>query len=301
MQLPDELIRNVTHVLGERGRAWLDELPSLLDAAARRYALKIGPPFELSYNYVAPVTLADGTEAVLKLSPHGHEFGYEVRATELFHGHGMARLLDADANAGIALLERVQPGTMLAELADEERQTQIAADVMAELRRDAPADHRLPTTREWFAAFAKHRAEYGGAGPLPRATFERGESTYAELLRSFDGPPALLHGDLHHYNILSAERAPWLAIDPHGVVGDPVFEVGAFFGNPSGLAEQPGLKEILARRADVLSERLTFDRPRVIAWGIAYQTLSAVWSAENGGTGFGRAVRVAEALASIDG
>ena len=31
----------------------------------------------------------------------------------------------------------------------------------------------------------------------------------------------MLHGDLHHDNVLTADREPWLAIDPHGVLGDP--------------------------------------------------------------------------------
>jgi streptomycin 6-kinase len=300
MLVSEEFAQNLAHVLGDAGRAWIGGLPALLAECARDYGLTIGEPFELSYNYVAPVTLADGGEAVLKLSPHGQDFRYELRATELFGGHGMARLLAHDAERGIALLERLRPGMMLVTLdADDGRKAEIAAGVLNELRRDAPQNHGLPTADDWFAAFVKHRAEYGGAGPLPKPLFERGEATYADLLASYDGPPALLHGDLHHYNILSAPRAPWLAIDPHGLAGEPAFDTGAFFGNPMELAERPDLERIVKRRADILSERLALDRQRVVAWGLAYQVLSAVWSAENGGTRWGRAMRVAEALASI--
>ena len=109
----------------------------------------------------------------------------------------------------------------------------------------------------------------------------------------------LLHGDLHHYNILSAERAPWLAIDPHGLVGEPAFETGAFFGNPSGLLDRPNPRRVLTRRADIFAERLSLDRARIVAWGFAYQMLSAVWSAEHGGTGWRNAVSVAEILGSM--
>jgi streptomycin 6-kinase len=299
VRLPDEFVRNVTHVLGDEGRRWLDALADLLAACARDYALTLGEPFELSYNYVAPATRADGTECVIKLSPHGTDFRHEVVATRHYDGHGMARLLDADEDRGVALLERLRPGAMLVELdADDGRKTEIAAEVMRELLREPPPDHGLPTTRDWFVAFEKHRAEHGGAGPLPAAVFERGEATYRELLASSPAP-ALLHGDLHHYNVLSAQRAPWLAIDPHGLVGDPVFEVGAFFGNPFDLLERPKPEDVLERRTHILAERLGFDRQRVIAWGIAYQTLSAVWSAENGGTKWHRAARVAEILGSM--
>jgi streptomycin 6-kinase len=299
MQLPDEFVRNLEHVLGDRARAWLDGLPALIEACERDYGLTIGPRFELSYNYVAPATLVDGTEAVLKLSPHGDEFRHELTATRHYGGHGMARLLEADPDRGIALLERLRPGAMLVDLdATDDAKTEIAADVIKKLLREPPPDHGLPSARDWFVAFAKHREAYGGHGPLPKALFERGEATYEDLLNSA-GPDALLHGDLHHYNVLSADRAPWLAIDPHGLVGDPVFEIGAFFGNPLDIADRPGLSDILDRRAHIFAERLGFDRHRVVDWAFAYQMLSAAWSAENNGTKWTRAMHVAEALATL--
>jgi streptomycin 6-kinase len=295
MQLPERFVRSITHVLGDEGRAWIDALPSLLASVERDYALTIGGPFELSYNYVAPVMRADGSEAVLKLSPHGVDFRHEVTATRHFAGKGMVRLLEADEARGVALLERLRPGTMLVELDDDEKQTEIAADLMRELRRVAPANSGLPTTTDWFVAFAKHREEYGGAGPLPRRIFERGEATYQELLQSAPAP-ILLHGDLHHYNILSAQRAPWLAIDPHGLTGEPAFETGAYFGNPAGLLDRPNPRRVIERRAEVFAEQLGYDRKRIVAWGFAYQTLSAVWSAERGGTNWRGAIGVAEIL-----
>jgi len=298
MHLPEDFIRNVTHVRGDDGRRWLDGLPSLIDACAREYGLTVGEPFELSYNFVAPATLADGSEAVLKLSPHGDDFAHEVRATRAFGGDGMARLIAADEERGVALLERLRPGRMLVELDGDEEQTRIAAGVMRELRAARAAADGLPATRHWFRAFAQHRAEHGGAGPLPRDVFEHGEETYASLLESTT-EEIVLHGDLHHYNILSAGRAPWLAIDPHGVTGDPVFEVGAFFGNPSGIDARPRLDRILARRADIFAETLGYDRARILRWAFAYQVLSAVWSAENQGTKWRGATAVASAIRTL--
>ncbi|HEX5478376.1 MAG TPA: aminoglycoside phosphotransferase family protein [Dehalococcoidia bacterium] len=300
MELPEEFVRNVTHVLGDAGRAWLDGLPGLLAWCAREYGLEIGAPFALSFNYVAPATRADGTEAVLKLSPHGDDFRYEVTATRAYGGRGMVRLIEADVDRGVALLDRLTPGAILVALdASDERKTEIAADVLRALLRDAPTDHGLPTTEDWFAAFARHREEHGGAGPLPAALFERGEAVYRELLASSPAQAALLHGDLHHYNILSAGRAPWLAIDPHGLIGDPVFDVGAFFGNPLDLADWLNLRRVLERRADIFAERLGFDRARILAWALAYRVLSAVWSAENAGTRWGPSMHIAGVLAEM--
>jgi streptomycin 6-kinase len=38
----------------------------------------------------------------------------------------------------------------------------------------------------------------------------------------------LLHGDLHHENILKNENGSYTVIDPKGVIGDPVFDLSRF-------------------------------------------------------------------------
>jgi streptomycin 6-kinase len=60
---------------------------------------------------------------------------------------------------------------------------------------------------------------------LPRELVATAVSLFNELLPS-QSEPVLLHGDLHHWNILRATRVPWLALDPKGVVGEPAYEVG---------------------------------------------------------------------------
>ena len=94
----------------------------------------------------------------------------------------------------------------------------------------------------------------------------------------------MLHGDLHHFNILSAERELWLAIDPKGVVGEPAYEVGAYMRNPwPQLLSQPGVSTIMSRRLDVFSEELGIERQRLRGWAFAQAVLSAWWSYEDHG------------------
>jgi streptomycin 6-kinase len=112
---------------------------------------------------------------------------------------------------------------------------------------------------------------------------EQAEVLFAELIASM-GKPVLLHGDLHHFNILTAEREPWLAIDPKGIVGEPAYEVGALLRNPNqAIATNP---KILARRIDQLSAELTIDRARIIGWGLAQAVLSGWWDYEDLGYGW---------------
>jgi streptomycin 6-kinase len=121
-----------------------------------------------------------------------------------------------------------------------------------------------------------------------------------ELIAS-SAAPVVLHGDLHHWNILAAERAPWLALDPKGVVGEPAYEIGALLRNPiHDIAHWPNARRVLARRVDQFAETLGFDRQRLIGWGIAQAVLSACWDLEDSLLGGWQAwIGVADILAAL--
>lgn len=295
--LPDSFVQTVSSTF-DGGAAWLAQLPVLITACEARWGLVAQPPFPgLSYNYAAPATLPDGTEIVLKLGVPCTELTTEIEALKVYNGRAMCRLLDADADQGILLLERLRPGQMLITITDDDAATRIAADVMRRLWRPLPDDHIFPSVADWMAGLAKLRAHFGGStGPFPARLVEMAESLFADLLAS-SIPPVLLHGDLHHYNILAAEREPWLAIDPKGVAGEPAYEVGALIRNPLNLHEWPDWKTVVARRLHILAEELAIDRQRLVAWSLAQEVLSQWWDYED----FGNApdIWLAEYLAAL--
>ena len=67
-----------------------------------------------------------------------------MRALRLYDGRGIARLLDADEEQGVLLLERLQPGIPLAQVEDDDAATRSAASVMAALWRPLPAEPLFP-------------------------------------------------------------------------------------------------------------------------------------------------------------
>jgi streptomycin 6-kinase len=46
------------------------------------------------------------------------------------------------------------------------------------------------------------------------------------------GEVTMLHGDIHHRNILDFGERRWLAIDPKGLLGDRGFDHSNLFRNP---------------------------------------------------------------------
>jgi streptomycin 6-kinase len=298
LAVPSGFAERMGAAFGAAGLAWLRDLPALVADLAAGWGLVVGPPFDLSYNYVAPARRHDGAEAVLKVGVPRDELAREIGALRLYGGDGACRLLEADEARAAMLLERLLPGARLADLArtDDDEATRVGATVMRRLWRlapDASAGRGFKPLAEWFAAFERHRVAFGGPGPLPAALLERAEALARDLV---DSAPAvvLLHGDFHHDNVLTARRSPWLAIDPKGMLGDPGYDAGPFLLNPDPKLpnKRPAL---LRRRLDLLAEMLDYDRDRLRDWGVVHAVLSACWSAEEGG-GWEGAVATARAL-----
>ena len=282
MKLPPHFTKTVSTTF-TGGTEWLARLPDLLAACERRWNLVIRPsPFTLSYNYVTAATLADGTEIVLKAGVPNRELRTEIAALRLYDGRGCVRLVDADPDQGVLLLERLHPGEMLTIVTDDDEATRLAAQVMQNLWRPLPAAHSFPSVADWANGLAELREEFGGGtGPFDEGVVETAVSLFTDLLAS-SSEPVLLHGDLHHYNILSTGDG-WRVIDPKGVAGEPAYEVGALLRNPFTLFAEPDLKRITARRLDILAEMLALDRERLRQWSLAQAVLSAWWGYEDGG------------------
>ena len=296
---------------GETGQKWLDTLPTLLSRYAGRWNLTLEAPFKnLSYNYVAPVRHFDGSSAVIKIGFPNDELRSEIAALRHFDGQGMVRLLNADEENCVMLLERISPGETLWEMEDEQATAHLLA-VMPKLWKPYQGDYSFKKVGDWGCGFSRLRKRYdGGTGKLDAVSVDIAENIFFELLASSD-EPVLLHGDLHHDNVLSIdgfarrvtarrsnlpeertassqEHAPrrfkhYLAIDPKGVLGEPCYEIGAFLRNPlPALLEKENPHKLMRRRVDMIVEHLGFDRQRVIGWGFSQAVLSAIWCDEDG-------------------
>ncbi len=283
--LETDFQQRVIGAFGMAGRRWLAELPLLLEDCAERWGLTIAPPFpELSYNYVAPAEMAGGEEIVLKLGVPNAQLAGEIAALRAYDSRGSVRLIDADADQGVLLLEKLVPGRTLSALVPEsdEEATHIAARLMKRLWRPVAKDHAHKTVRQWALGFQRLRDTFqGSSGPFPSRMVAEAEEIYGRLLANTE-EEVLLHGDLHHFNILSATRETWLAIDPKGVAGDPAYEAGSLLRNPlPDIYSWNDLAGIQSRRLDILADELQLDRKRIQEWAYAQLVLSAWWSYED--------------------
>jgi streptomycin 6-kinase len=124
---------------------------------------------------------------------------------------------------------------------------------------------------------------------------EKAERHFDELLSS-SASNVLLHGDLHHLNILKSPDA-WKAIDPKGVAGEPSYDICALLLNPISRHSNDG--RIQQRRLEVLKEELGLDSQRMLAYAVSQAVLSAWWSFEDSSTDWESAIACAQTLEGL--
>ena len=190
-----------------------------------------------------------------------------------WEGQGAARVLAREGNA--ILLERATGKISLAELAQSGRDleaTRIICAVMAKLH--APRTQPLPNLvplAQWFGDLAPAAAAHGGMLSLAA------ETACALLAEPRD--VGVLHGDIHHDNILDFGERGWLAIDAKGLFGERGFDYANLFCNPdladpAHSATAPGQFE---QRVAVVSAVAGLERRRLLQWILAWTGLSAAW------------------------
>jgi streptomycin 6-kinase len=244
--------------------AWLAGLPDTLRDLERRWSLTIGVPFDgddASCAWVAPVTLATGPSAVLKLGMPHMEGEDEIEGLRFWNGDPTVRLLEADDDLGAMLLERCEPGMALRTLPEPEQDV-VIAKLLRRLWRSPVAPHPFRPLSAMIAHWSEET--------LAQAEHWRDESLVREGLRvskelAHKAPAhVLLATDLHAGNVLRARREPWLVIDPKPFVGDPAYDATQHLRN-CGLRLRSDPDGTIRRFADLLG----VDHDRVRLWMFA--------------------------------
>jgi streptomycin 6-kinase len=224
--------------------------------------------------------------------------GDEWRSGEItaaFGGRGVVQV--HDHVDGAALLERLMPGTPLVTLVTAGRDDEATEILAALLRRMSPGDPPAgcPTVEAWGLGFQSYLAT--NDAQIPRDLVLVAKRVYSELAAA-QREPALLHGDLQHYNVLRDEGRGWVAIDPKGVIGELEYEIGAALRNPNERPDLLASTDTIERRLAIFYAALGIDVDRARAWAFAQGVLSAIWSVEDGHAvdGNNAALRLARAI-----
>ncbi len=213
---------------------------------------------------LAPVVLKIG-------KPHAEE-AEAAPIMQAYETYGGITVLAAE---GPAVLMPLLSGIALTELSlnDQDHEaTEIFCTVMQKL-------HRAPVP-EGTTPIADLAVGFVGA-ELPASLLDEAKGLFTQLCET-QGRPVLLHGDLHHSNILQDINRGWVVIDPKGMVGEAEADCWTYLRNPIDRPDIALNPETLTRRINQIVELTGLHEGRIKAWAFAFGVLSACWHQADG-------------------
>ncbi|HEV2476553.1 MAG TPA: aminoglycoside phosphotransferase family protein [Candidatus Dormibacteraeota bacterium] len=238
-----------------------------MDESAEHWKLRLGEPFPYAFTSIAiPGRMEDGRDVVLKVQHVDRETEHEALALRHWNGDGAILLLDRFPARDALLLERCIAGTPV----PPGRALDVLIGLLPRLWK--------PATSPPFRTLADEAGHWAATLSARRQLNPRLVDAALDAIRDLapsQGEQVLLHQDLHGWNVLAAQREPWLVIDPKPLVGEREFGLAPIIRSQELGA---GRREAL-RRLDQLTSELGLDRERARCWCIA-QTVA--WSVGDG-------------------
>ncbi len=231
-----------------------------------------GEPIITPSSHLLPVRWM-GRAAMLKRALDVEEQG-GARVMSWWCGEGAALVYAYDGDT--ILMERAEGTRSLMHMAlngEDDQASRIICDVARKLHQ--PREQPLPELiglREWFRDLAPAARRYGGLFPRCLDT--------AEALLASEQDRRVLHGDVHHDNVLDFAARGWLAIDPKRLYGERLFDYANLLCNPDLPTSRERTRFL--RQLDVIVEHARVDRRRLLEWVLAFAGLSAAWFLDDG-------------------
>ena len=270
-------------VLGMAGRDvgwadWVDRLPRLADDLLAEWELAVDGAATHGYcSLVVPVRTTARIPAVLKVTYDGDdESEHEHLALQHWAGRGAVRLLRADPRRRALLLERLHRED-LGGLWDLEA-CEVVAGLYAQLH--VPALPQLRSLTSYVDRWGRELAALPRSAPLPRRLVEQAVSLGRSLVADDASTGTMIHGDLHYANVLAGDRAPWLAIDPKPMSGDPHYEPAPMLWNRFDEL-QGDVRNGLRRRFHTLVDAAGLDEDRARDWVVVRMMHNALWALQD--------------------
>ena len=196
-------------------------------------------------------------------------------ALKHFNQNGTVTLIDYDESA--QLLEFID-GISLKEhffKTSDESTLEILCQVLDRIHRTNTV-HQAPFKNMEIQISALKRRALQEKG-----VYEEAYQTARKLIKN-QKETLLLHGDIHHENILFSSHRGWVAIDPQPLIGERAYDFANSFFNPITNPSEAISKETLSKRAHLISLHLNEPKEKILEYAFVHGALSSTWQKEDG-------------------
>ena len=293
-ELSPKFKEKVIRIFGQSGEDWIARIPLSLEQCMEKWKLhNLEPIANDSINLLYYTYAAEFGQVVLKLTPPTPAYRTEIDALWRLNPDYVCRCYDTQAESHAMLLEEIIPGHNLAVPLKDEERIQIVGQLVQYLPKPMEPSPFFPhldnqvvdTFKRLRNPEAKTDRKINPVEPPPSellALAERAEILYFEDLYQDGNSTFLLHGDLHHFNILKSNFGPpWRAIDPKGVVGIKAMESARFIRNELMGTLRAKRKEKLGWMCERFSQYLEASPVVIATCAFVDTVLGAAWQWED--------------------
>lgn len=259
-----------------------------LDVAIRQWNLaEVKAIYENPYKAVYSAMSEEYGAVILKLNRDIKQLAEEYEMLNRLDGSGCCKVFAYDRENGMLLEERLVPGTVLRK--EENLQKRIVAfssifhkihcsvEVLCD---DDGQEHKVQTYMEWLDAIYRFCTESHINQELTEKA-KLARDICAEMYEKYS-ERMLLHGDLHHDNILMKADETYAMIDPKGVIGPKILEVARFIMNELDTKHNAPAENHMWEVVRLISETFDFPQEDVAKVYFMEVILGNVWSVEDG-------------------
>ena len=278
LPLPKTYQDFIATLLPNEATQWLKSASRILDSAVSEFQLtELSLVDNLTYNIVCYATSNIYGPVVLKICLPNFEAIQEMQALQLYDGHFACRCYYQNTTDRLLILERILPGTTLNKVPNRHKRIAIFADLATNLLLPINKAVTLPA---YYEVYQRALSKVEWTKPAYAAMKENIllAGSYYQLIQQSSSALYLLHGDLHHDNILLAADG-YRAIDPQGFIGEKVLETARFCENE--LAKQTIDQANIRQIIDLLAKHFKEEPSAIaLAWFVDF-VLSTLWDIED--------------------
>lgn len=201
----------------------------------------------------------------------------EKNALEYFNDIGSVKLLDFNTKEKELLLEEIVPGTNLKKDFNTQEELLAIVKVVKKLHFDRNNKDlkKFKSVNPWIENIKNYKPKN-----IKSTDFNNAIKLASNLIKN-QKDVYLLHGDLHHENILKNNNH-WISIDPQGIVGELELEITTFLMNPvPELLEQNKPEEIILKRINYLAAELNLNKQKILDWLFVKTILCICWAEQD--------------------
>lgn len=233
-------------------------------------------------------------EVILKMNRSLSSIASEYHMLKTVGGRYGCRVYEFDSENGLLLEEKITPGTVLRKEADVNVRIQKFAEVFQNIHKEMSGDYHYSTYFEWIKN-ARASIEKIEQGEIIIEQIKRAEEICGDLFDKY-AERVVLHGDLHHDNMLLSEEGNYKIIDAKGVLGPQIFDIPRFILNE--LDEKSGTegKEYILNVIEKISRLLSYPTTDLKDLFFMETALACAWCLESGDEPDWQAMRTAEEI-----